>query len=88
MYVYLPRNGYFYIDVLMPSDNYESLDLTISSVESETINLLSSMTSTFTEDLTVDNNLEEYAKKLIIKQTSKYLITLNSGDALVIILIL
>ena len=82
MYVYLPRNGYFYIDVMMPSNNYESLDLTISNVESETIDLLSSMTSTFTKDLTVDNNLDEFAKKLIINQTSKYLITLNSSDAL------
>ena len=82
MYVYLPRNGYFYINIVMPSESYETLSLTISPVESETIDLLSSMTSTFTEDLAIDNNLEEYAKKLIINQTSKYLITLNSKDAL------
>ena len=74
MYVYLPRNGYFYINILMPSNNYEFLKCTISSVESEVIDLFNLSESTNDEVPILDSETTkgDYIKKIYLEQAGKF----------------
>lgn len=78
IYVYLPRNGYFYINILMPSNNYKTLNLTVSSIISQEINLFDlneGENSIFS--VLNNNNKGDYVKELNLKQSGKFTISYN-----------
>ena len=76
IYVYLPRNGYYYINIIMPSNIYESLNLAISSIELQEINLFD-----LNEDgnsivsITNSSNKYDYVKKISIEQSGEFTIS-------------
>jgi subtilisin family serine protease len=76
MIVYLPRNGYFYIDVNMTSSNLSSLYLNINPLEYQEINLfsLSESTNEFINLLNETVN-GDYFQKLIVNQTGYFTIS-------------
>ena len=78
MYVYLPRNGYFYINVVMPSESYESLSLTISPISSQNINLFN-LNENANHLISVINNTDkgDYVETLNVEQTGKFTISYN-----------
>lgn len=78
MYVYLPRNGYFYINVVMPSDSYESLSLIVSPISSQNINLFN-LNENANHLISVINNTDkgDYVETLNVEQTGKFTISYN-----------
>ena len=78
MYVYLPRNGYFYINVVMPSESYESLSLTVSPISSQNINLFN-LNENANHLISVLNNTDkgDYVETLNVEQTGKFTISYN-----------
>lgn len=78
MYVYLPRNGYFYINVVMPSESYESLSLIVSPISSQNINLFN-LNENANHLISVINNTDkgDYVETLNVEQTGKFTISYN-----------
>lgn len=78
MYVYLPRNGYFYINVVMPSESYESLSLIVSPISSQNINLFN-LNENADHLISVINNTDkgDYVETLNVEQTGKFTISYN-----------
>lgn len=78
MYVYLPRNGYFYINVVMPSKSYESLSLIVSPISSQNINLFN-LNENANHLISVINNTDkgDYVETLNVEQTGKFTISYN-----------
>ncbi len=76
MVVYLPRNGYFYINVNMTSNEFSSLQLRISPVESQEIDLFA-LSETDDEDVDIfaEESTGDYFKALYVEQTGKFTIT-------------
>lgn len=76
MIVYLPRNGYFYIDVNMPSNNLSSLYFDITSVSLQEIDLFDFSESTNElVNIFSETTKGDYLKKLEIDQAGKFTIT-------------
>lgn len=73
MVVYLPRNGYFYIDVNMTSNNLSSLKLYINPIGSQELSLYNLPEST-NESIDIFNETSkgDYFQKLNINQTGKF----------------
>lgn len=82
MYVYLPRNGYFYIHIDMPDADYSSMTLNITPIDYQTIDMLNRMTSTFTEEIFDEAEVGDYAKRITINQTGKFTIDFSTIDNL------
>lgn len=80
MWVYLPRSGYFYIDVNMPTDNYLALSLTVSEPlvqEIDIFDLPTVMSSNYYNLLTNTNEISDYVKEITIEQTGSFVLCLN-----------
>ena len=75
MWVYLPRNGYFYIDINMPNVSYTSLTLTISEASSQTVDIFDMTNVVSDANITLLSNVSDhsdYVKEIEIKQTGLF----------------
>jgi hypothetical protein len=79
-YMYLPRNGYFYIHIDMPVADYSNMTLSINPTDSITIDMMDRMASTFTEELFDKAEIGDYAKTITINQTGKFTIDFSTVD--------
>jgi hypothetical protein len=76
MIVYLPRNGYFFIDVNMTSSNLSSLYLNINPLEYQEINLFSlSETSNESFNIFNETTMGDNFQEFIVRQTGKFTIS-------------
>ena len=72
--VYLPRNGYFYIDINMSTNNLSSLYLDITDVDSQTVNLFN-LSETANQTINIFDNLStngDVVKKVNIINAGKF----------------
>lgn len=78
MYVYLPRIGYFYLDVNLNTAGLKSLKLVITEATSNNLNLFDLSENT-NETISVINETKkgDYFKALHLKQTGKFTINFN-----------
>ena len=80
MWVYLPRSGYFYIDINMPTDNYASLYLTISSPSIQDVDIFDLQSVTSYENINLLSNISDksdYVKEIEIKQAGVFYLTVS-----------
>lgn len=82
MYVYLERNGYFYIHLNMPDTEYSSMTLNITKVDSQEIDVSSRTDQKFTETLFTEDVIQEYAKSFTIDQRALFNLTFSTLDTL------
>lgn len=80
---YLPRNGYFYLDIDVSSTDLKSLTINISKVESQEIDLFD-LNEDENSTISVLNNSSkgDYIKTLNIEQTGKFTISYNYNGGL------
>lgn len=78
MYVYLPRSGYFYLDVNFNTAGLKSLKLVITEATSDNLNLFDLSENT-NETISVINETKkgDYFKALHLKQTGKFTVNFN-----------
>jgi surface antigen bspA-like len=75
--VYLPQNGYYYINIYLDTDQIATLQFNIQAVETQTINLFE-LSDTENETISIfeTNNIKtDNIKKLTIQQSGKFTIT-------------
>ena len=78
MYVYLPRKGYFYLDVNFNAAGLKSLKLVITEATSDNLNLFDlSENTNETINVINENKKGDYFKSLYLKQTGKFTVTFN-----------
>ncbi len=76
--VYLSRNDYFFLNIDIPANDLSSLYLDITQLENQEINLFNySETSDQTQNILNINSKGDYFKKILIKQTGKFVIYTN-----------
>lgn len=80
---YLPRNGYFYLDIDVSSTDLKSLTINISKVESQEIDLFD-LNEDENSTISVLNNSSkgDYIKTLNIEQAGKFTISYNYNGGL------
>ena len=78
MYVYLPRSGYFYLDVNFNVTGLKSLKLVITEATPDNLNLFDLSENT-NETISVinENKKGDYFKALHLKQTGKFTVNFN-----------
>lgn len=79
-YMYLPRNGYFYIHIDMPDADYSSMTLSITPADYVTIDMLDRMDSEFSEEIFDNAEIGDYAKAITINQTGNFTINFSTID--------
>ncbi|MFA7689347.1 MAG: hypothetical protein WCX96_04610, partial [Bacilli bacterium] len=79
-YMYLPRNGYFYIHIDMPDADYNSMTLSITPADYVTIDMLDRMDSEFSEEIFENAEIGDYAKEITINQTGNFIINFSTID--------
>lgn len=78
MYVYLPRSGYFYLDVNFNTAGLKSLKLVITEATSDNLNLFDlSENTNETINVINENKKGDYFKALHLKQTGKFTVNFN-----------
>ena len=78
MYVYLPREGYFYLDVNFNTTGLEKLRLVITLEIPEDLNLFNLVENTNeTIDAISEIKKGDYFKKICLQQTGKFIVTFN-----------
>lgn len=80
---YLPRNGYFYLDIDVASTNLKSLKIIVSPVESQDINLFE-LNEDINSTVSVLNNTDkgDYIEELNIEQSGKFTVSYNYSGGL------
>lgn len=71
MYIYLPENGTYYIDVTLPLSSYSTLTFNIQSVEINNINYLNSLASIGFDVLFENVNTQSYFEEVTISHRSE-----------------
>jgi hypothetical protein len=71
MYIYLPENGTYYIDVTLPLSSYSTLTFNIQSVEVNDINYLNSLTSIEFDVLFENVNTQSCFEEVTISHRSE-----------------
>ena len=66
MYLYLNRNGYFYIHINIPNIEYLEISFTITKVENQNVEVFNRIDNGFTEEILSNIQSEEYAKEFKI----------------------
>lgn len=79
MYMYLPRNGYFYIHINLLEGELSNLNLTIEKANVEDVNVVSRYNQVFTEELFEKSNIEDFAMGFTIDQTSKFKLNVTTS---------
>ncbi len=78
MYVYLPRSGYFYLDVNFNTAGLKSLKLVITEATADSLNLFDlSENTNETINVINENKKGDYFKALHLKQTGKFTVNFN-----------
>ena len=80
LYMYLERNGYYYIHVDIPDMEYSSVKINIKRVEFENIDVASRYDQAFTEVLVNSNDMAEYAMGFSINQTSVFTLSATTRE--------
>ncbi|MCM1260390.1 MAG: leucine-rich repeat protein [Staphylococcus sp.] len=71
MYIYLPKNGYYYISIDLPSSNYSSIIFTIEESEKKSIDYSSSLENIGFSELFFNRKSQSYFKEITISHRSK-----------------
>lgn len=80
LYMYLERNGYFYIHISLLDGEFSSLKFIIERVSVDEIDVASRYDEEFTEPLITSNNMTEYATGFSIDQTSMFELSATTSD--------
>jgi len=71
IYLYLPGNSYYYIDIVLPKSTYILITLTIEEVENKDINYLNRLDSSGFDVIFEDKTSTSYFEKITISHRSK-----------------
>ena len=71
IYLYLPGNSYYYIDIVLPKSTYTLITLTIEEVENKDINYLNRLDSSGFDVIFEDKTSTSYFEKVTISHRSK-----------------
>ena len=71
IYLYLPGNSYYYIDIVLPKSTYTLITLTIEEVENKDINYLNRLDSSGFDVIFEDKTSTNYFEKITISHRSK-----------------
>ena len=71
LYLYLPGNSYYYIDIVLPKSTYTLITLTIEEVENKDINYLNRLDSSGFDVIFEDKTSTSYFEKVTISHRSK-----------------
>ena len=71
MYVYLPEKGNYYIDIVLPTNGYTTLNFRIEEVEKNDINYLNRMDSVGFDELFFNQTTQSYFEEVTISHRSK-----------------
>ena len=71
LYVYLPANGRYYLDINLLNKNYLSANITVEKIEKEKINYQDRITSTSLDELFTNKTETDYFKEIVISHSSK-----------------
>lgn len=80
LYMYLERNGYYYIHINLPNFDYSEVILNIERVSVDEIEVASRFDEVFTETLVSSNSMTEYATGFSIDQTSVFTIDITTNQ--------
>lgn len=80
LYMYLERNGYFYIHISLLDGEFSSLKFIVERVSVDEIDVASRYDEEFTETLISSNNMTEYATGFSIDQTSMFELSATTSD--------
>ncbi len=71
LYVFLPENGYYYIDIVLPKSTYSLITLTIEQIEQKDINYQNRLATIGFDELFDNKNVTNYFEKVTISHRSK-----------------
>lgn len=71
LYVFLPENGYYYIDVVLPKSTYSLITLTIEQVEKNDINYQNRLATIGFDELFDNKTVTNYFEEVTISHRSK-----------------
>ena len=71
IYVFLPENGYYYIDVVLPKSTYSLITLTIEQVEKNDINYQNRLATIGFDELFDNKTVTNYFEEVTISHRSK-----------------
>ena len=71
LYVFLPENGYYYIDVVLPKSTYSLITLTIEQVEKNNINYQNRLATIGFDELFDNKTVTNYFEEVTISHRSK-----------------
>lgn len=80
LYMYLERDGYYYIHIDLPSLDYSEVILNIERVSVDEIDVASRYDEEFTETLISSNDMAEYATGFSIDQTSMFELSATTSE--------
>ena len=72
IYVYLPSNGAFYIDIVLPTSNYSTISLEIEKVENNSIDYSNTLSSTTLTELFSYETFTSYFTEVTISHKSLF----------------
>ncbi|MBE6131090.1 MAG: leucine-rich repeat domain-containing protein [Erysipelotrichaceae bacterium] len=82
MYIYLPENGTYYIDVTLPLSSYSTLTFNIQSIEVNNINYLNSLTSIDFDVLFENVNTQSCFEEVTISHRSEIQLDIISSGTI------
>ena len=71
LYVFLPENGYYYIDIVLPKSTYSLITLTIEQVEKNDINYQNRLATIGFDELFDNKTVSNYFEEVTISHRSK-----------------
>jgi len=82
LYVFLPENGYYYLDVVLPKSTYSLINLTIEQVEKNDINYQNSLATICFDELFDNKTVTNYFEEIIISHRSKIELDIVTSGAI------
>ena len=71
MYVYLPQRGNYYIDIVLPTNGYTTLNFRVEEVEKNDINYLNRLEGVCFDELFFNQTTQSYFEEVTISHYSK-----------------
>ena len=71
LYVFLPENGYYYIDIVLPKSTYSLITLTIEQIEQKDINYQNRLDTNTIDELFDNKTNTNYFEEVTISHRSK-----------------
>ncbi len=81
LYVYLPEKGYYYINVMLPTNNYSRLTFRIDEVEKNNINYQDRLDFICFDELFYNNKYISYFEEVTISHRSKIELDVTTSGA-------